>query len=77
MIMIITTMRHEDDGDTSCNWCAWNNQQGLGKGTARLGNKKTCGNHPNNSITKVSLNTEKSPGDLTSLAVSKDPGRNH
>ena len=35
------------------------------KGTGDLGNKRTCGDHSNNSIVE---NTEKSPGDLRRLA---------
>ena len=28
--------KHEDDGDTNCNWWTWNNPQMIGKGTGRL-----------------------------------------
>ena len=24
-------MEHEGDGDISCNWCSWNDQQSIGK----------------------------------------------
>ena len=34
-------MEYEGDGNTNCNWCAWNNPQKIGKGTGRLGNKWT------------------------------------
>ena len=27
------TMEHESDGDTNCNWRAWNSQWGIGTGT--------------------------------------------
>ena len=62
-------MEHKGDGDTSCNWCTWNNPQRLVIGTGRLRNQRTCGDHPDNSIIKISQNTEKSPGDLRRLAV--------
>ena len=26
-------MENENNGDSNCNWCAWNNSQRLGKGT--------------------------------------------
>ena len=29
-------MERESNGDTNCNWCAWNNLQRTGKGTGRL-----------------------------------------
>ena len=60
----LKTMKHENDGD---NWCAQNNPQRLGKGTERLRNQRTSGDHPDYSIIKISQNTEKSPGDLLSL----------
>ena len=42
----------------------------IGKGTGRLGNKGTSGNHPVYSINYIGQNTEKNPGDLRGLAVS-------
>ena len=39
------------------------------KGTGRLGNKRTSGDHPDYNITKIGQNTEKSPGDFRRLAV--------
>ena len=41
-----------------------------------LGNKRTCGDHPNNSIIKIGKNTKKSPGDLRRLAITQTPLRN-
>ena len=35
------------------------------------------GDHPNYSTIKISLNTEKSPGDLRRPAVTQTPVRNH
>ena len=62
-------MEHEGDGDTNCNWCTWNNPQRIGKGTGRLGNNRTSGDHQDYSIIKIGQNTEKSPEDLRRLAV--------
>ena len=50
-------MEHEDDGDTNCGWCTWNNPQGIGKETGRLGNKRTNGEYPDNRILKVTVIT--------------------
>ena len=32
------TMEHESGGDTNCGCCTWDNPQGIGKWTGRLGN---------------------------------------
>ena len=69
-------MEHEGNGDTSCNWCTWNNLQRIVKGAERFGSKGTSRDHSNYSITKISWNTEKSPGDLRRLAVTQTPGKN-
>ena len=55
-------MKREGDGDSSCNWCTWNNPQTIGKSTGRLGKKKTRENHPDYSIIKIGQNTEKNLG---------------
>ncbi len=60
------TMEHEGDGDTSCNWCTWNNTRKIGK---RTENKRTSGDHTDIRIIKIGQNTEGSPGDLRRLAV--------
>ena len=62
-------MEHESDGDTNCNWCTWYSQQRVGTETGGLGNKRTREDHPNDSIIKISHNTEKSPGDLLFLKL--------
>ena len=62
-------MKHEDDSDTSGNWCSRNNPQMIGKETGRLGNKRTSRAHPDDSINKIGQNTEKIPGDLRRLPV--------
>ena len=47
----------------------------LVKGTGRLRNKRTSGNHSNYCIIKISQNTERSPEDLRWLAVTQTPGK--
>ena len=69
-------MEHETNGDTNCWWCAWYSHQRNDNGTEGLGNKRTSGDHPNDSITNICKNTEKSPGDLKRL-VSKTPVEDH
>ena len=41
-----TTMEHQRDGETNCNWCTWYSHQRIGTGTGRLENKRTSGDHP-------------------------------
>ena len=43
--------------------------KGLIKGTVGLENKRTSGDHPNDSIIKIDQNTKKSPGDLRRLKL--------
>ena len=62
-------MEHEGDGDTSSNLNNRNNSERIGKGTKRLGNKKTSGDQSDYSINKIAQNTEKSPGNLGRVAV--------
>ena len=45
-------------------------------GIRGLGNKRTRGDHPNNSI-KIGQNTEKSPGDLRRFVFTQTLVRNH
>ena len=70
-------MKHEDDGDTSCNWCTWNNPKIISKGIGRLGNKSSSEDHPDYRINKIGQNTDKSSGDLKKLAITQTPARNH
>ena len=39
-------MKYIGDVDTNCNWCTWNNPRRIGTGTAKLGSKRTRGDHP-------------------------------
>ena len=64
-------MKHVGDGDINCNWCAWNDPQGLCKEAGRVGNERSSRNHPNYSLVKICKNTEKSPEDLQRLAVAQ------
>ena len=70
-------MEYEGDVYTNHNWYTWNNPQRIGKRTGGLRNKRTSGFHPYYSILKIGQNTEKSPGDLRRLAVTRTPLRNH
>ena len=53
------TIEHEDVRDTKSNCCAWNNPQRIGKGTGKLGIKRTGRDHPNYSIIKIAQNLRK------------------
>ena len=66
-----------EDSDTNCNWCSWYSDQRTGAGTSGLRNKRTSGDHPNNSIFEISQNTKKSPGDFSRLAVTQITVENH
>ena len=46
-------MNHEGDGDTSCGWCTWDDPKKIGKGTGRLGSKRTSRDHLDYSITMI------------------------
>ena len=70
-------MEREGDGDTSCNWCTWNDLQRICKGSGRLSNQKTSREHPDSSVTKIAVNPEKSPGDLRKLAVTQTLEKNY
>ena len=50
---------------------------GIGKGTGRLGNQRTSGDHPNFSIIKIDQNSEKNSRDLRRLAVTLTRVKDH
>ena len=56
------TMEHKSNGDTNCNWRTMYSQQRIDKRIGALGNKRTSGEHPNDSITKFGQNTKKNSG---------------
>ena len=58
-------------------WCTRCSHQRIGTGTEGIGNKRTSGDHPNNSIIEIGQNTEKSPGDLRRLGINQTLVRNH
>ena len=70
-------MKHESDGNTSCNCHAQNNPQILDKETGRLKNQRTNGDHPDYSIIKSGQNTEKSSEYLRRLVVIQTPVKDH
>ena len=63
-------MEHESDGDTN-RWRTWNRHQRIGKSTGSLRNQRIIREHQDYSITKISLNAEKSLRDLRYLSVKK------
>ena len=65
------TVRNECDGDTSCNWCTWNDPCKLGNRAGRVGNRRLTWDHLKYNIVQFGYNTEKSPGDLRRLAFSR------
>ena len=62
---------------TNCNWCVWNSNKRIIKGTRGLGSWRTSGDYPNDSIVENGQNTKKSLGDLRRLAVTQTPVKNH
>ena len=64
------------NGDINCNCYTWNNFQRIGKGIGRFGNKKSNGDHLDNSIIKTGQNTEKSLGEWRRLAITQTPVQN-
>ena len=77
LVRELKKLEHESDDDTNFNWCSQYSHQRIDTRTGRLGNKKTSGDHPNNSIFEVGENTAKSPGDLRKLAVTQSSVENH
>ena len=58
-----------NDSDTSCNRSTRYSHQRISKGTGRLGNKMTSGDHANYSLIYIGQNTGKGPGDLLPLKL--------
>ena len=69
------TMEHEGDNYTSRDWCSWFSHQRINKGTGGHGNTRTSGDYPN--VIENGQNTEKSSGDLKTLAVPQTPVKDH
>ena len=70
-------MEHESDNYTNRDWCFWDSNQRITKGTGGFGSWWTSGDHPNYSIIEIGQNTEKSPGDLRRLTVTQTPVKDH
>ena len=62
-------MEYESDGNTDCNWGAWYSHVRIATRTGGLGNKRTCGDHPNYSMVEIGKNTKMSPEDFLSLKL--------
>ena len=71
------SLEQEDDGNTNCNWCAWNDPPRLDKWVIRIVNRRTNRKHLNYSIAKICRNTEKIPTDLRRLAVTRTQVKDH
>ena len=69
-------MEHAGDNYTNCNWCVWNSNQRIAKGTRGPGSWRTSGDHPNDSTIENGHNTKKSPEDLRRLAITQTPSAN-
>ena len=67
------TVEHASDNYTNCNKCFWYSNKRITKGTGGRGSWRTSGEHPNDSIIENGQNTEKSPRDLSRLAVTLSP----
>ena len=67
----------KEDSDTNCGWCIWGNPQWIFKGMRRLGNNCTNRNDTDYSIIWIGQNSEKSPGHLMRLAITRTREGNH
>ena len=68
-------MVHEGDGDTNCNWHAWNDPLKLGKGAGSVGYQRTNRDHPNYSTIEIHQNIEETwchPGSSKGQPVNAD-----
>ena len=69
-------VEYVDDGDTYCNWSAWNGPQRTGKEIGTVGKwRKNC-DYSDYSIVEICQNT-KSPGDQRRLVVTQIPVKGH
>ena len=63
----------EGYSNTCSDWHTWNGPQRIGKRTGRTRNWRTNRDYPDYSIVKIGLNTEKSPGNLSGVALIQSP----
>ena len=68
---------HESNDCANCDWCVRHSNERIIKGPGGLGNWRTGGDYPNDTIVEDGQNTETSPGDLRRLAVIQIPVKNH
>ena len=71
------TMEHKSDGDTNGNLCTRYSHQRIDNGTGGLGNMRTSGDLPNDSIIKIGQNPENNPGDLRRHTITQTPMEDH
>ena len=71
------TMEHAGDNYTNCNWCVWNSNKRITKGTGGLGSWRTSGDRPNYCNIENSQKSETSYGDLRRLPVTQTPVKDH
>ena len=69
-------VEHEGDGDTNCNWCTWHCHKKLGRNTGGTESHKKNRGHPDYNIVEIGLNTQKIPGHIRKLTVTKTPVKN-
>ena len=71
------TMEYEGDGDNNRNWYTSNSLQRLGKCVRKAGHQKTSRNYPKCNIVENGQNNEKTPENLSSLAVTQTLEKNN
>ena len=63
------SLEHEEQGNTRCSWYCQNDPHKAEEEIGQNGNRWNNWNHPDYSIAKIGMNTEKSPGDMTRLVA--------
>ena len=56
-----TTLEHESDNYTNCNWYYWYSNRRIGMETGGLGNNGSGGDHSNYCIVEIGLNITQTP----------------
>ena len=69
-------MENKSDNYTNCDRCSWYCHQRIGTRTGGFANRMS-GDNPNDSITEIYQNTEKSRCDLRRLVVTQFPVKDH
>ena len=70
-------MEHESGDDTISNWRTRYSHQRIDKGTGGFGNKRTSGDHSDDSNFRIGQNNKNSFADLKRLAVTQSLVKNH